>query len=267
MSRTPNDIQNGRSGTTYAYNDPLQRLTETDFPDGGQTTISYDDTARTVTTTKKVSSGVNMTTVSVMDGMGHVTQTQLTTDPEGIDYSDITYTGLGQAWTKSNPYRGSSTNDKTTYTYDALGRVRQVLQSDNSVVGTDFSGNCATVTDEAGQQRRSCSDALGRLVRVEEPGTTGAPATAGSGSSTLSGSEQSAQVLVTPAASGTGSLQIGGAVRRSGSQLQTPRPAALLASRLAAPSSNILSESSQAPERSPFPALNRYFLLPMPRAQ
>lgn len=38
--------------TSYAYNDPLARLTETDFPDGGKTTIAYNDAAPTPSVTK-----------------------------------------------------------------------------------------------------------------------------------------------------------------------------------------------------------------------
>jgi RHS repeat-associated protein len=196
--------------TSYTYADSLRRLTTTDFPDGEQTSTTYDDTARTITTTKKVTSGVNMTSVSVMDGLGRVTQTQLTSDPEGTTFTDITYDGFGQVWKKTNPYRGGSTNDKTTFTYDALGRVKQIQQPDGSTVTTDYNGNCTTVTDEAGKKRRSCTDALGRLVRVEEPGATGAPPSAGTGSISLSGAEQPpVQVLVSPATSGSGSLQIG----------------------------------------------------------
>ena len=52
--------------TTYKYVDNLARLTETDFPDGGATTIAYNDNAYnpstpspSVTTTKKINSSTN----------------------------------------------------------------------------------------------------------------------------------------------------------------------------------------------------------------
>ena len=115
-----------------------------------------------------------MTTRSLMDGMGHVKQTQLTTDPEGTDFTDFTYTGLGQISTKSNPYRGSPTSDKTTFTYDAMGRVKQVTQPDNSRRLTDFNGNCATVTDEAGNQRRSVGHLGGDLTQQRPDRQVGA---------------------------------------------------------------------------------------------
>src|SRR6266404_2031733 len=34
----------------------------------------------------------------------------------------------------------------------------------------DYSGNTVTVTDPAGKQRKNVTDALGRLVEVDEPG-------------------------------------------------------------------------------------------------
>ena len=40
---------------------------------------------------------------------------------------------------------------------------------DNAVVTTSYSGNVTTVTDQALKKRRSVVDALGRLIRVDEP--------------------------------------------------------------------------------------------------
>ena len=50
-----------------------------------------------------------------------------------------------------------------------MGRVTQVTTSDNAVISTSYSGNRVTVTDQAGKTRRSVTDALGRLERVDEP--------------------------------------------------------------------------------------------------
>ena len=38
-----------------------------------------------------------------------------------------------------------------------------------NIVTTTYAGNCATVIDQAGKTRKSCSDALGRLTQVFEP--------------------------------------------------------------------------------------------------
>ncbi len=109
---------------------------------------------------------------------------------------------VGHKSTVSNPYRTptslESTYGLTTFNYDALGRVIKVIPPDGSSsannVVTSYSGNSTTVTDQAGTQRRSFTDALGRLIRVDEPYTgtySGTPATPGTGSVTISGSEQS----------------------------------------------------------------------------
>jgi RHS repeat-associated protein len=163
--------------TTYSYVDSLARLTSTVYPDSGQTTISYDDTAPTPSITQNTlittSPSLTLSTKTVMDGLGHVIQTQLTTDPDGTDFTDTTYDGLGRVRTRLNPHRTgtSSTDGTTTYTYDSLGRTTQVLQPDNSPVNTSYTGNCTTVTDEAGKTRTSCSDGLGRLTKVFEAPT------------------------------------------------------------------------------------------------
>ncbi|MFZ0882963.1 MAG: hypothetical protein WAN14_06160, partial [Candidatus Acidiferrales bacterium] len=54
------------------------------------------------------------------------------------------------------------------YAYDGLSRVTQVTQPDGSVLLTSYTGNSATVTDEAGKNRTSVTDALGRVTQVFE---------------------------------------------------------------------------------------------------
>src|SRR2546427_5856599 len=92
--------------TTYKYVDNLARLTETDFPDGGVTTIAYNDNAYnpstpspSVTTTKKINTTTNLVTLSAMDGLGHVLRNELTSDPQGTFYAlsigeTASFTGL-----------------------------------------------------------------------------------------------------------------------------------------------------------------------------
>jgi RHS repeat-associated protein len=189
--------QNGRQ-TTYRYDDAIARLTQANSPDGGRTTIAYSDSGPkpTATTTKTIDSSRSLTTVSTTDGVGHAIQSQVTTDPEGADTTDITVDGLGRAWTKTNPHRSSalSTDGTTTFTYDALGRATSLSQPDGSVVSTTYDqtssntgGTCTTVVDEAGKIRKSCSDALGRLIEVDEPGASATLGTPGTGTVTITG--------------------------------------------------------------------------------
>jgi len=175
LTASQDDNQRSASkSNTYTYADSLRRLTQTDYADGGRVTISYNDTAPSPTITKTTlidsTAGINLGTKTVLDGLGHVVQTQITTDPEGVNKTDTTYDGLGRVWKQSNPYRGTSdpTYGITTYTYDALGRVKSVAKPDQSTISTTYSGNCTTVTDETGKSRQSCTDAFGRLTKVLE---------------------------------------------------------------------------------------------------
>ena len=176
QSQDQNDINASRQGTTYIYNDSLRRLTETDYPDNGQTTISYNDSgpSPSVTAFKKLdTSGRLLTTVSVMDGLGHVVQDRLCEDGSACTRpinADINYNGLGRVWKQSNPHRAgaSPTDGTTTFVYDALGRTTSITLQDNSVETFSYSGNCETATDQAGKSRKSCSDAFGRLGQVTE---------------------------------------------------------------------------------------------------
>ena len=167
--------------TNYKFNDTLNRLTETDSPDGGQTTIAYNDAAPTsVTTNEKLnSSGQLVTKVATMDGFGHVTQTKITSDPAGTDYTSTIYDGLGRVYQATNAYRSTSdqTYGVTTYTYDALGRTTLTRHPDGSTIQTTYANRATEVTDEGSGtksvQRISQIDGLGRLNFVcEITGTT-----------------------------------------------------------------------------------------------
>src|SRR6266852_4298099 len=62
-----------------------------------------------------------------------------------------------------------------------MGRVTTVTTPDGAQVMTAYAGSTSgtlgttvTVTDQAGKLRRSLTDAMGRLVRVDEPDVSGA---------------------------------------------------------------------------------------------
>jgi RHS repeat-associated protein len=188
--------------TIYRYNDSFDRPTEIDLPDGGQTEQAYNDAALTVTKCQLINGTAGATcsptnppsgwetNVTTMDGLGHVVQTALVSDPDGTTYTATTYDGFSRPYTVTNPYRttGDLTYGITTKLYDALGRSCLVVPPDfagsapascpvTAPTGdtfTSYSGNQTTVTDEAGKQRTSQMDGLGRLTNIwEAPNASG----------------------------------------------------------------------------------------------
>jgi RHS repeat-associated protein len=160
--------------TSFTY-DSMDRVNQTNFPDLGQTTRAYNEASKplNLVTTAKITTTLNLVSTVVVDGLGRETQSQLTSDPQGTDYTDTSYDALGRTATVSNPHRGSplSTDGTTTYHYDALNRTTSVTEPDGSIISTSYTGNCSTVTDEASKVRKSCSDGLGRLSSVAEDPT------------------------------------------------------------------------------------------------
>jgi RHS repeat-associated protein len=171
-----NDINAGRSGTVTTY-DGLQRVIATSYPDGGQTTILFNDTIPSVTTTTIATPDPSVIKIAILDGLGRTVQTQLTTDPTGTDYVDTKYDDLGRVFSVSNAYRstGDVTYGLTKFQYDALGRTLVQTQPDNSTLSWSYSGNTVDSYDEMGVHWSRTSDALGHLTKVLELGTTAEP--------------------------------------------------------------------------------------------
>ncbi len=206
--------ENGQT-TSYQY-DSMNRTTRVTLPPQGgtsvQTNTAYDDTvaAPTVTSSNTANSAVSVTTV---DGLGHVMQIDSKNGTTAISSVKYAYDRLWQRTQASNPFGPSDTVVNTAFAYDPLGRVTQVTPPSGTYSQYQYSGNTVTITDSAGKQRKNYSDAMGRLIRVDEPGETfagtpvngtltiggtlrgqtgsGSPA---SGSVTISGFEQSTQV-------------------------------------------------------------------------
>ena len=190
--------------TYYYYNDPFLRPTEVNYPDSGETTYSYNDAAPnpSVTTCNLINGAASAacsptnpsagwkTSVSTMDGMGHVIQTSLVSDPDGADNVKIAYDGEGNVYTKTNPFRGSSppANTTTTFYYDALRRPIKTQEQDGSLLQWCYDGvpsvpsvYCNSThlgsaigtwvdsTDENGNHWQRTSDSFGRLLDVLEP--------------------------------------------------------------------------------------------------
>ena len=171
-----NDVNAARQGTTYTW-DPMHRSLYTNFPDTGQTSTTYPD-PNTITKTSLATPDPSVTSTALLDGLGRTWQTQ-SSSGSGTVYAETTFDGLGRVKTKTNPHFSTlwETDGTVTYGdpnnpsaqgYDALDRVLLITEQDGSQVSTLYNTNCLTVTDEAGNKRKSCADAAERLTQVFE---------------------------------------------------------------------------------------------------
>lgn len=170
--------QNGNL-TKYFY-DSMFRSTEIDYPDGGQRTASYPSLVETDTKTKMDSTRF-ISAIALKDGYGRTTQIQeVTPDCSTNIKVDTSYDALGRVANVSNPYclNTDSTYGITSSQYDALGHVTAVTEQDGSIVTTQYdqlaavssNATCSISADEAGNQRQTCFDGMGRIIEVDEPG-------------------------------------------------------------------------------------------------
>jgi RHS repeat-associated protein len=196
--------------TNYVY-DVMSRVTSATLPadplgNHPQTAFNYPNLT-TVELLRKITGSLTEDAFTYSDGLGRTIQSKHVI-PGGNALVDTTYDGLDRAASVSNPYFSTSelTYGVTQSQYDALGRVIQTTKQDGGISTVSYSDNCTTTTDEAGKQRRACTDALGRLASVDEPGdsTAGASPVANGGGNpatatvSISGSEQSKQTPPTP---------------------------------------------------------------------
>src|SRR3989454_2601241 len=165
--------------TSYGY-DGMWRVSRISHPDGGQENITHQESVFpfTATLTKKIDPNQSLTTTNVFDGLGRITQSRSSSDPQGTIYRDTTYDALGRVASVSNPYRNgadpTTSSGITTYRYDAVGRKTNETYPDGSTLVTAYCGPSTLITDAAGKWRRSLADGIGRLIEVDEPNAIGA---------------------------------------------------------------------------------------------
>ena len=76
----------------------------------------------------------------LLTGSARVYRTELTSDPDGTDYTDTTYDADGRVGSVSNPCRSTPATNcgYTAYTNDPLNRVTLVTEQDGSTIGTSY---------------------------------------------------------------------------------------------------------------------------------
>ena len=167
---------NGIAATGY-YNDVLDRPTKVIRANGvlglqNQTTFSYDDPNRTVTSASDLTSNTDGALVSkaIYDALGRTSETRQYEGGSNYIVLQTQYDALGRTYRVSNPFRPWQSESAvwTTRVFDALGRVISLTTPDSAAVMTSYTSNTVTVTDQAGKARKSVTDALGRLSTVYE---------------------------------------------------------------------------------------------------
>ncbi len=153
-----------------------------------RTTTYYEDSLRRVTVASDLNTENDQMLKSrvTSDALGRTVLTERTEDGTNYTiYSRKAYDQMGKITYSSAPMRygvASSTDSWTRVTTDVLDRPTEVATFGGSSqpvptgtpgaftgqVTTVYDANTVTVTDQAGKERRSASDGLGRLTNVYE---------------------------------------------------------------------------------------------------
>ena len=162
---------------------------------GPKTETIYDDQARTVKVRKQLDATNWDEATTYMDSLGRAIKT-VAKDSQGDIIVETKYDLLGRVQMVSNPYRTGDTVYWNLTEYDAAGRAKQSrepIENQNpasptgNVLGTTtygistltgYVGTVLTTTDASGRKGRSITNALGQLLRVDEPTAIGGTADA-----------------------------------------------------------------------------------------
>jgi len=164
--------------TTFTY-DPMLRPLLTNFPDGGQTSISYPSPTQAVVQ-NKIDSARSTYSTTLLDTYGRVKRTAIANaESTPYDLADVCYDSNGRPSFQSYPYQAagytgaqvcSGAGDSAAY--DGAGRVTQLTHSDSSKIQYSYNGRATQTTDEGNGSynvsRIEQSDGLGRLTGVCE---------------------------------------------------------------------------------------------------
>jgi hypothetical protein len=98
------NLNNQTSNYTY---DSMFRLATASYPDGGAASITHQEATFpfSATLTKSITSSLNYVTTNIFDGVGRVSQSELTSDAPSTTYSVTQYDALGRKSTVYNPTR------------------------------------------------------------------------------------------------------------------------------------------------------------------
>jgi YD repeat-containing protein len=167
-----NSADDSAHTTHYTYADPLGRLTNILAPPSkqgqGESDVSYDDTALSVTTKIKADPDPSWSSTKEYDGLGRLVQV---TAPNGAT-QETTYDWLNNVTSVTNMHftTPSSTDGTTLFVYDPLGRKISQTASDGVSTQTwNYSGSNVDTHDESNSHTyKNVLDALGRVIDIYE---------------------------------------------------------------------------------------------------
>lgn len=184
--------------TRMEYVDDLLRPTKIYNHDGssavgGATETSYGAGTSASTRWIKIKSQIDSTNwkeaYTYYDGLVRTIRTR-SVDDAGDNFVLTCYDNMGRVSKVTNPFKSYSTQtcattsglEWTTNTFDVAGRPWKIVTPDGAEVVTTYGlastsgyllGSVVTVEDQADKQKRTIANALGQLVRVDEPTTSG----------------------------------------------------------------------------------------------
>jgi|CXWL01.1.fsa_nt_gi RHS repeat-associated protein len=195
------DVDNG--ATTSTSYDTLGRPISVSAPNSASTSSTYDDIGRKVITRSDIHTAGDQKKVvtTFFDQLGRVRLTKTLEDPatqsetnetDGIKVETKYKIVSGYTYQlTSNPFRAANSSSETdptmgwtlatawnngihseVQTFSGAG-LPMAFGGPNTnstgIVSTDINANATTVTDQAGKLRRSITNGLGQLIRVDEP--------------------------------------------------------------------------------------------------
>lgn len=185
--------QNSYADPTTGAIDPLLRLRKVVASNGQQTIIEYgvpDTNGQLVAAQRfvKVKTQIDATKwkqgYTWFDGLGRTVKTQ-SVDSNGDVFTKTEYDLMGRVKKITNPFRGENTPDNqldwTTTVYDDLGREKEIISPGGAKFETSYElavngnqiGEVEISKDEAGKLKRTITNALDHLTRVDEPNDAG----------------------------------------------------------------------------------------------
>jgi RHS repeat-associated protein len=170
----------GQLKSVYDPNDPIHAIITSEYdvfgrktkdiqPDNFWTSTAYNSFGTVGNQNVYVYNQLGMWSASYFDGLGRTFKERKSGPDNKIIVTETAYDQRGKVSRVSVPYfEGAETPLYKTFTYDPMGRVKQVTNPDTTSTLACYNDLVSVFIDENGHRRRETRDPLGRLVTVEE---------------------------------------------------------------------------------------------------